>query len=78
MVSPFVSQYLLCIYLLLREWMWVLVFFYIQISIIPINIMFICFLYEVILTLHVKGQKDINMFLIVVVFCKGFDAQTAQ
>ncbi len=52
---------------------------YIQISIIPNNIMFFfSFLYEVTLTLHVKGQKVINMFLIDVFFCKGFDAQSAQ
>lgn len=43
MIPPFVSQYLLCIYLL-REWMWA--FFkkqniFTQIFIIPINIM--CF-----------------------------------
>lgn len=50
--------------------MWVIVFLffftiYIQISIIPNNIMFfLSFLYEVILTLHVMGQKVMNMFLI--------------
>lgn len=43
MIYHCVSQYLMCIYLL-REWIWVIVllFFYniyIQISIIPINIM---------------------------------------
>lgn len=69
MIPSFVSQYLLCIYLL-WERMWVIVFLffftiYIQISIIPNNIMFfLSFLYEVILTLHVMGQKVMNMFLI--------------
>lgn len=56
--------------------MWVIVFLffftiYIQISIIPNNIMFfLSFLYEVILTLHVMGQKVMNMFLIDVFFVK--------
>lgn len=44
-IPSFVSQYLLCIYLL-RERMWVIVLFftiYIQISIIPNNIMLLFF-----------------------------------
>lgn len=52
-IPSFVSQYLLCIYLL-RERMWVIMLFftiYIQISIIPNNIMFFfSFLYEAILS----------------------------